>query len=68
MATLAVVLGVLLSYSIGASAQMGQGMMADRGTAWGAGALRSNGGRVYFTATSERGTAITYARGPGTSG
>jgi hypothetical protein len=35
------------------------------GTAWGKGAFRSNGERIYFTATSERGTAITYASGPG---
>ena len=35
------------------------------GTAWGKGAFRSNGERIYFTATSDRGTAITYASGPG---
>jgi hypothetical protein len=38
------------------------------GTAWGTGAFRSNGERIYFTATSERGTAITYTSGPGSSG
>jgi cytochrome c oxidase subunit II len=38
------------------------------GTAWGKGAFRSNGERIYFTATSERGTAITYASGPGSGG
>jgi cytochrome c oxidase subunit 2 len=42
-------------------------MMAG-GTAWGAGAFRSNGERIYFTATSERGTAITYTGGPASSG
>ena len=42
----------------------GQGMMSG-GTAWGTGAFRSNGERIYFTSTSERGTAITYTRGPG---
>ena len=38
------------------------------GTAWGTGAFRSNGERIYFTATSERGTAITYTGGPAMSG
>ncbi len=40
------------------------------GTAWGigAGAFRSNGERIYFTATSERGTAITYTGGTASSG
>jgi hypothetical protein len=35
------------------------------GTAWGDGAFSSNGERIYFTATSERGTAIAYTGGPG---
>ena len=38
------------------------------GTAWGTGAFRSNGERIYFTATSERSTAITYTGGPASSG
>jgi cytochrome c oxidase subunit 2 len=38
------------------------------GTAWGTGAFGSNGERIYFTATSERGTAITYASGPASNG
>ena len=42
----------------------GQGMMSG-GTAWGTGAFRSNGERIYFTSTSERGTAIAYTGGPG---
>ena len=37
------------------------------GTAWGVGAFHSNGERIYFTATSERGSPITYTSGP-TSG
>jgi len=36
------------------------------GTAWGTGAFRSNGGRIYFTGTSERGAPITYTGGPAT--
>ncbi|MHB8772772.1 MAG: c-type cytochrome [Syntrophales bacterium] len=38
------------------------------GTAWAEGAFRSNGERIYFTATSERGTPITYAGGPAYGG
>lgn len=41
------------------------------GTAWGAGAFGSNGERVYFTATSERGTELDYSGylgGPGRGG
>jgi len=37
------------------------------GTAWGTGAFHSNGERIYFTGTSERGTAITYTSGPASS-
>jgi hypothetical protein len=38
------------------------------GTAWGVGVFSSNGERIYFTATSERGTAITYTGGPKSNG
>ena len=38
------------------------------GTTWGVGAFASNGERIYFTATSERGTAITYTGGPSSNG
>lgn len=34
------------------------------GTGWGSGAFGSNGERIYFTSTSERGAAITYTSGP----
>ena len=34
------------------------------GTAWGTGAFSTNGERIFFTATSDRGTAITYTGGP----
>lgn len=53
--------------SFDAHAQMGAGMMGG-GTGWGPGAFRSNGERIYFTSTSERGTAITYTSGPATTG
>ena len=36
------------------------------GTAWGVGSFNSNGKRIYFTATSERGSAITNTGGPST--
>lgn len=71
---LAVVVGiVLISYK--ANTQMGygpgygrgQGMMGG-GTGWGKGSFRSNGERIYFTATSERGTAMTYKGGPSEGG
>lgn len=38
------------------------------GTAWGMGAFGSNGERIYFTATSDRGTEITYTGGPSSNG
>ena len=70
---LAIVLGITFNYSFKANAQMGSGMMGpgmmgSDGTAWGTGAFRSNGERIYFTATSERGTEITYTGGPTSSG
>jgi mono/diheme cytochrome c family protein len=34
------------------------------GFAWGVGAFDSNGERIYFSATSERGANITYSGGP----
>ncbi len=44
------------------------GPMGSGGTAWGVDAFRSNGERIYFTSTSERGTAITYTGGPSSGG
>src|SRR4030066_1040342 len=38
------------------------------GTVWGVGAFDSNGERIYFTATSDRGTEITYTGGPSSNG
>lgn len=38
--------------------------MGPSGTAWGIGAFGSNGERIYFTATSERGANATYTGGP----
>ena len=63
---LALVMGIAFNSS-DVNPQTGSGMMGSGGTAWGTGAFRSNGERIYFTATSERGTEITYAGGP-TSG
>ena len=36
----------------------------NNGTAWGPGTFKSNGQRIYFTATSDSGTSITYTGGP----
>ena len=36
----------------------------NNGITWGTGSFDSNGERIYFTATSERGTPITYTGGP----
>lgn len=44
------------------------GPMGSAGTAWGVDAFRSNGERIYFTSTSECGTAITYTDGPSSGG
>lgn len=60
---LAVIIALLL-----AACAASQPSSGTSGTAWGTGAFRSNGERIYFTATSERGTAITYANGPTASG
>jgi hypothetical protein len=59
---LAVIVTLLLASCVARPQAVGSS-----GTAWGTGAFRSNGERIYFTATSERGTAITYASGPGSS-
>ena len=41
---------------------------ASNGTGWGNGVFNTNGERIYFTATSDRGSAITYTGGPGSNG
>jgi len=38
------------------------------GTVWGTGAFSSNGERIYFSATSERDTTISYTNGPSSNG
>ena len=43
-------------------------LVGQGGTAWGKGAFGSNGERIYFTATSERGGRITSRGGPGVGG
>jgi hypothetical protein len=57
------VAALLLTACSSSSGPMGSG-----GTAWGVDAFRSNGERIYFTSTSERGTAITYTDGPSSGG
>ena len=38
------------------------------GTSWGEGVFASNGEQIYFTATSDRGTDISYTAGPSSNG
>ena len=40
----------------------------NEGTSWGQGVFTSNGEQIYFTATSDRGTDITYTAGPSSTG
>ena len=54
------IFGILATVWLAACASQPQ----QGGTAWGVGAFDSNGERIYFTATSERGTDITYTDGP----
>jgi cytochrome c oxidase subunit 2 len=65
---LAIVLLVLLASLSLTGCGPSPGLKEDDGTGWGVGAFRSNGERIYFTATSERGTAITYTGGPASGG
>ncbi len=60
-------LAVIVTLLLAACASSPQSV-GSSGTAWGTGAFHSNGERIYFTATSERGTTITYASGPTSSG
>ena len=57
------IVSLLLAACVPRLAPVGQG-----GTAWGQGAFDSNGERIYFTATSERGGRIAYTGGPGVGG
>ncbi len=49
---------------IGCNSQTDQNKV--NGTSWGVGSFDSNGKRIYYTATSERGTPISYKGGPAT--
>ena len=60
-------LAIIVTLLLAACASRSPSMMGS-GTAWGTGAFRSNGERIYFSATSERGTAITYTGGPASNG
>ena len=61
---MATVLAIGLN-SFETKAQIGSVTMGPDGTAWGTGSFRSNGERIYFTATSERVAEITYIRWTG---
>ncbi|PKN35933.1 MAG: cytochrome C oxidase subunit II [Deltaproteobacteria bacterium HGW-Deltaproteobacteria-19] len=56
-------------FTLNGSAQMGSDVMGPgSGTGWGVGAFRSNGERIYYTSTSNRGTEIAYTGGPSYGG
>jgi cytochrome c553 len=57
------VVGILASLFLAACGSRSQPDTSP-GTAWGTGAFSTNGERIYFTASSERGTAITYTGRP----
>ena len=61
------ILAVIITLLFAACASRPESM-GSNGTAWRTGAFGSNGERIYFTATSERGAAITYTGGPSSSG
>ena len=67
---MAVVFSIALNYSfeVYGMGMMGNNGMGNNGTAWGTGSFRSNGERIYFTVTSDRGTEITFTGGPESSG
>jgi hypothetical protein len=59
----AMMLGALITSCALPSLKVGS-----NGTTWGTGAFGSNGERIYFTSTSERGSKITYDDGPDSNG
>ena len=61
---IAIALPIIVTALLLAGCVLTNKLMGPGGTAWGVGAFDSNGERIYFTATSERGTAITYTGGP----
>lgn len=60
---LVVIIALLLAACVSYPQSMGPGGMAQGTRTFG-----SNGERIYFTATSARGTAITYTGGPASNG
>ena len=60
---LAVIVTLLLASCASRNRSMGP-----NGNAWGTGAFSSNGERIYFTATNERGTVIDYTGDPASNG
>jgi cytochrome c oxidase subunit 2 len=60
-------LAVIVALLLAACASRPQSV-GSSGTTWGTGAFRSKGERIYFTATSESGSVITYTGGPVSNG
>ena len=61
---IAIALSIIVTALLLAGCVFSNKLMGSGGTAWGVGAFGSNGERIYFTSTSERGMAITYTGGP----
>lgn len=59
---------LLISLMVLSGCSMFRGVNNPNGTSWGEGVFTSNGERIYFTATSDYGTDITYTDGPSSSG
>jgi hypothetical protein len=56
-------LALIISMLLIACGSRSQNVIAS-GTGWGTGVFSTNGERIYFTSTSERGQPITYTNGP----
>ena len=67
--TTKILFAIIVTLLLAACASHAQPMgMRPNGTAGGTDSFSSNGERIYFTATSERGTEITYTGGPSSNG
>jgi len=65
---IAIVLLIIVTALLLAGCALSNRTVEPVGTVWGVGAFDSNGERIYFTATSDRGTEITYTGGPSSNG
>ncbi len=66
--TITIILFLLLTTLLLESCALSNRTSSSNGTGWGNGVFDSNGERIYFTATSDRGTDISYSGGPSSNG